>query len=140
GRPRAALLAAAVTAALFLSTLAASLPPLDPLRSVKALARDLRPRLQPGDEVASYRDYFQDLPFYLGRTVTVAAWRGELDYGMTHEDVRRWMIEEDELLRRWNGPSRVYLVVDRRSALPAAMGEPHLLARSGNNLLLVNRP
>jgi 4-amino-4-deoxy-L-arabinose transferase-like glycosyltransferase len=140
GRPRAALLAAGVTAALFLTTLAASLPPLDSSRSVKALACDLLPRLRPGDEVASYHDYFQDLPFYAGRTVTVAAWRGELDYGMSHEDVSRWMIGEEEFWKRWNGPGRVFLVADRRSAPPAVLGAPHLLARSGHNLLLVNRP
>ena len=139
GRARAALIASGVTAALFLTTLAASLPPLDPGRSVKALALALRPRLRPGDEVVSYHDYFQDLPFYLGRTVTVAAWRGELDYGMTHEDVSRWMIGEDELWRRWNGPGRVYLVVDGRSA-PPAVASAQVVARSGNNLLLVNRP
>ncbi len=139
GRPRAALVAAGVTAALFLTTLAASLPPLDPGRSVKALARAVRPRLQPGDEVASYHDYFQDLPFYLGRTVTVAAWRGELEYGMAHEDVSRWMIGEDELWRRWNGAGRVYLVIDRRS-VPPALATAEVVARSGNNLLLVNHP
>jgi 4-amino-4-deoxy-L-arabinose transferase-like glycosyltransferase len=139
GRPRAALVAAGVTAALFLSILAASLPPLDASRSVKALARDLLPRLRPGDEVASYHDYFQDLPFYAGRTVTVAAWRGELDYGMTHEDVSRWMIGEEEFWRRWNGLGRVFLVVDRRSA-PPAVATAQVLARSGNNLLLVNHP
>ncbi len=139
GRARAALLACGVTAALFLTTLATSLPPLDPGRSVKALALAIRSRLQAGDEVASYHDYFQDLPFYLGRTVTVAAWTGELAYGMSHEDVSRWMIGEAELWRRWNGPGRVYLVVDRRS-LPPALATTPVVARSGNNLLFVNRP
>jgi 4-amino-4-deoxy-L-arabinose transferase-like glycosyltransferase len=138
GRSRAALVACGLTGFLFLTTLAASLPPLDRDRSVKALATVLRLRLQPGDEVASYHDYFQDLPFYLGRKVTVAAWRGELDFGMQQEDVSGWMIGEDELWRRWNGPGRVYLVVDGRSAPPVLRGT--LLARSGHNLLLVNRP
>jgi len=135
---RAALVACGLTGFLFLTTLAASLPPLDRDRSVKALAIALRPRLQPGEEVASYHDYFQDLPFYLGRKVTVAAWRGELDFGMQQEDTSGWMIGEDELWRRWNGPGRVYLVVDGRSAPPVLGGT--LLARSGHNLLLVNRP
>ena len=71
--------------------------------------------------------------------MTVAAWRGELDYGMTHEDVSRWMIGEDELWRRWNGPGRVYLVVDGRAA-PPTVASAQVVARSGNNLLLVNRP
>jgi 4-amino-4-deoxy-L-arabinose transferase-like glycosyltransferase len=139
GRPRAALVAAALAAFLFLTTLAAGLPRLDAERSVKALAGALRPRLQPGDEVATYRDYFQDLPFYLGRRVTVVAWRGELDYGMQQEDVRGWMIEEDELARRWNGPGRVYLVVDGRTTLPAALRDGRVLAVSGHERLLVNR-
>jgi 4-amino-4-deoxy-L-arabinose transferase-like glycosyltransferase len=135
GRGRAALVTCAATAFLFLTTLAAGLPPLDRDRSVKALALALLPRLQPGDEVASFHDYFQDLPFYVQRKVTVAAWRGELDFGMQQEDVSGWMIGEDELWRRWNGPRTVYLVVDGRS-LPAAL-PGKLLARSGNNLLLV---
>jgi hypothetical protein len=140
GRARAALLATAATAALFLFTLAAVLPPLDPLRSVKALVQDLRPRLRPGDELASYHDYFQDLPFYAGRTVTVVAWRGELDYGMSHEDVSRWMIAEPEFWKRWNGPGRIYVVVDRQNAPADWTSPPHLVARSGRNLLVVNRP
>ncbi|HTQ78363.1 MAG TPA: glycosyltransferase family 39 protein [Thermoanaerobaculia bacterium] len=140
-RARAALLAAAASAFLFLTVLGAGMPRLDSERSVRSLAREIRARWQPGDEVASLRDYFQDLPFYLGRTVTVAAWRGELDYGIEHEDVRRFMIGEDELWRRWNGPGRVYLVVDAKTALPADPTlkiAPQLLARSGNVLLYVN--
>jgi len=137
GRSRAALVACGLSGFLFLTLLAAGLPRLDRDRSVKAIAQVLLPRLQPGDEVASYKDYFQDLPFYLGRKMTVAAWRGELDYGMQHEDVSAWMIPEDELWRRWNGPGRVYLVVDARSAPAVLRGA--LLARSGHVLLLVNR-
>lgn len=44
----------------------------DVTRTVKPLAMDIKRLARPGDEVVSYLDYFQDLPDYLGHTVTVA--------------------------------------------------------------------
>lgn len=127
--------------ALFLTILAACLPRFDREMSIKALALDLRSRLRPGDVVVTYRDYYQGLPFYLGRKVTVVAWsRSELDFGTRVEDVSAWMIGDTQFWRLWNGPRTVYLVGDGRFEAPVASGVVRLVARSGRDLLLVNHP
>src|SRR5258708_11344770 len=91
-------------------------------RSTKPFIAMLEARLKPGDEVASLYAYYQDLPFYLDRLVTVAgAGGGELDFGRSVEDVSGWMIDENEFWRRWRRPDRaMYAVVPlpRYEALP----------------------
>src|SRR5438067_261397 len=113
--PRATLLTprlAALPASAALGTPAPSPPPgsLDVGRSVKTLALQLKPLLQPGDEVMTYETYYQDLPFYLERRVTVVGWKGELEFGTTVEDTRGWMIDAQDLPRRWNAAHSVYLL------------------------------
>ncbi len=138
-RPRAALLACAGGACLFLTLLGVAMPRLDADRSVKALALALAPRLQPGDEVVSYRNYFQDLPFYLRRRVTVARFRGELQFGSEQEDVSGWMIDDPELERRWRSDRRLFLVAEERQLTPT-LRDGLVLARAGSKVLLANRP
>jgi hypothetical protein len=88
---------------------------LDP-RSLKTMAQTLKPLLRPGDEVAHYRNYFQDLPVYLERRTIVVEWKGELEFGSTIEDTSGWIISEAELLRRWEGPGRIFLVAHLNDA------------------------
>jgi hypothetical protein len=134
----AALVAAS---ALFLITLGACLPRFDREMSIRELALDLRSRLRPGDVVVTYHQYYQGLPFYLDRKITVAALlRSELDFGMRAENVSAWMIGEADFQRLWNSGQTVYLVGDERFESPVASGAVSLVARSGRNLLLVNRP
>jgi 4-amino-4-deoxy-L-arabinose transferase-like glycosyltransferase len=61
---------------------------LAPIYSGEALARGLDPSLVPTATVYSVRTYDQSLPFYLGRTVTLVDYRGELDFGLTLEPHR----------------------------------------------------
>lgn len=106
---RASWIAFTAGAALLLSGLDATLTRVDVGRSVKAPALALKGRLAPGDEVMAYRQYYQDLPVYLERRVTVVDWKGELEFGTSVEDTSGWMIDEAEFLRRWRGPGRVFL-------------------------------
>jgi 4-amino-4-deoxy-L-arabinose transferase-like glycosyltransferase len=140
GRPRAAILALVAGAAVVLSTLAAVAPAFDAERSVKGLAEALKPRLRPGDEVAAFRDYPQDLPVYLGRIVTVAGYQGELEVGMHGEDTSAWIVDEPTFWRRWAGPRRMYAIVETfRYDRLIAEGRPMtLLARSGTHALVAN--
>ncbi len=139
-RPRAAIAALVAGAAIVLSTLAAVAPAFDAERSVKALAEALRPRLLPGDEVASYHDYPQDLPVYLGRTITVAAYQGELEFGIHAEDTGAWMIDEAEFWRRWSAPRRMFAVLEapRFETLRRDGRAMTPLARSGSHVLVAN--
>lgn len=56
-----------------------------PHRTTAALAAELKPRLGPATRVYVLRSYPQSLPFYLGRTVTLVEFSGELEFGLRHE-------------------------------------------------------
>jgi hypothetical protein len=112
------------------------------MRSSKSLALALRQRLQPGDEVASYDTYYQDLPVYLERRITVVNWKGELEFGTTVEDTRQWMVDEATFWKRWDGPSTMYMLTKRGTydALHAAGHKNiYLIAGTDDNVLAVNK-
>ena len=136
-RPLAAL---AAGAALLVLALGAALPALDDKYSVKALALELKARLLPADEVTTLRAYYQDLPVYLARRITVVDWKGELEFGTQQEDVGGWMIGEAEFRRRWQSPRTLYMITERENLdWLRAQGLPHyVLKAAGDNVLLSN--
>lgn len=107
--PRRAFLTLAAASALFLLLVNAAAPALD-VRSIKPLARALKPLLRGTDEVASYATYYQDLPVYLEKRITIVDWKGELEFGTTVEDVNQWMTDAETFRKRWQGPGRIFLV------------------------------
>ena len=137
-RPLAVL---AAGAALLVLALGAALPVLDDKYSVKALALELKARLLPADEVIILRAYYQDLPVYLARRITVVDWKGELEFGASQQDVSGWMIGEAEFHRRWQSPNTVYMITERKNLdWLRAQGLPHrILKATGDNVLLSNR-
>jgi hypothetical protein len=99
--------------ALFLVVLNSSLTLLDQRRSVKALATVLKSQLHPSDEVASYHAYYQDLPVYLQRPVTVVGWKGNLQFGVeVNERCGGWMTDDASFWKRWNSPETVYMLTE----------------------------
>jgi 4-amino-4-deoxy-L-arabinose transferase-like glycosyltransferase len=111
-------------------------------RSSLSLALALKQRLQPGEEVASYDTYYQDLPVYLERRITVVNWKGELEFGTTVEDTSQWMVDEATFWKRWDGPSTMYMLAKRGTydALHAAGHKNiYLIASTDDNVLAVNK-
>jgi len=140
-RTRHALTITAVMAAVFLSILSASLPLMDDKNSVKALALLLKPRLGPNTEVMSYHLYYQDLPVYIQRRVTIVGFKGELEFGTTVENDRAWIIDDRTFWRRWQSPATIYMLTTRdvyARLRAAGRGRFRLLAESGDNVLLTN--
>ena len=112
------------------------------MRSSKSLVVVLKQRLQPGDEVASYDTYYQDLPVYLERRITVVNWKGELEFGTTVEDTSQWMVDETIFWKRWDGPSTIYMLAKRGTydALRAAGHKNiYLIAGTDDTVLAVNK-
>ncbi len=106
-----AFIALVITSALFLIEVNAAAPRME-TKSVKNLAVTLKALLKPEDEVVVFQNYYQDLPVYLERRVTVVDWRGELDFGTTVEDTSQWMIDDGTFWKRWRGPAALYMVTD----------------------------
>ena len=137
-RGRATLVVLCATAALLVLAFDLTLVRLDVGRSVKGLALAIKRDLGPGD-VMTYREYYQDLPVYLERLVTVVDWKGELEFGTTVEDTRSWMIDTATFRRRWMESSTIYLLTSPASyeALRAAPPGPMCLVNSTSRVVVV---
>ena len=129
-------------AALLVAAFDLNLSRLDVGRSVKSLAMVLRQQLQSGDEVMTHHNYYQDLPVYLERRVTVVSWKGELEFGSTVEDTHDWLIDDAVFHQRWNSPQTKFLVTSHaeyEALRAAAPGPMRLLAQTSHAVLIVNR-
>jgi 4-amino-4-deoxy-L-arabinose transferase-like glycosyltransferase len=87
----------------------------EPLRSYAALAREGQARA-PDATLICYPRYVQALPFYTRRRVILVGAPTELAFGEVHAaDGRRYFFRsEDDVLRLWNTPGPVVLVIDQR--------------------------
>lgn len=90
----------------------AAIPPID-TRSTWPLARRLIHLIKPQDEVITFNKYYQDLPFYLQRRITIVNWKNELRFGMQHQDTSAWMINDAVFWQRWHGKKRIFVILDK---------------------------
>ncbi len=87
----------------------------EPLRSYAALARTVEARA-PEATLICYPRYVQALPFYTRRRVILVGAPTELAFGQRHaaDGSRYFFRSEDDVLRLWNMPGPVVLVIDER--------------------------
>ena len=87
----------------------------EPLRSYAALARTVEARA-PEATLICYPRYVQALPFYTRRRVILVGAPTELAFGQTHAaDASRYFYRtEADVIRLWNLPGPVVLVIDER--------------------------
>lgn len=137
-----AFIALTVISTLFLIQINAAAPRVN-TKSVKQLALELKARLKPGDEVASYQEYYQDLPVYLEQRITVVDWGGELNFGNSVEDTTAWMTDGATFWKRWQGPETMYVLTELESYEALKRSRPRLklfpIARDQRNILLSNK-
>lgn len=82
--------------------------------SMEGMARALKEQCRPGDEVYSYRIYFNELPLYLDRLVGVVDNVPlEHSFGLEWEDHSDRYIELQDLRQRWRAEgNRIYVMVE----------------------------
>ena len=139
---RSAVMGLFVGGAILVGAFDLNLSRVDVGRSVKELAVTLKQQLRPEDEVMVYREYYQDLPVYLDRRVTIVEWKGELEFGASVEDTSNWLISGTEFRRRWSGPRTVYLLGSPKNidALRTSGIRPMtVVAQTSHAVLVVNR-
>lgn len=121
----------------------AAVPAID-ARSIRPLATQLQSRLQPDDEVITYNQYYQDLPYYLGRRVSIVNWRNELTHGMLYHDTHDWMIDDQQFLDRWRSPRRVFVILHKDEyqhlAKHSAFKHIYLIDSTIHHVLISNNP
>lgn len=113
-------------------------------RTIQPLAITLKPLLTPDDEIITYNQYYQDLPFYLEQRVTILNWRNELTFGMRHQDTSAWMIDNGQFWMRWHGKKRVYMIMSRAELQLFRKRFPQekiiLISETPYNVLVSNKP
>jgi 4-amino-4-deoxy-L-arabinose transferase-like glycosyltransferase len=123
--------------------------------TLKPLISNLKQIIKPDDEVINYFRFYQDVPLYLGKRVTVVAdwnapdistrdnWLRELWYGIRFQnDADGWLINDKEFWKRWNGNNRVFVFMhinDFVNFQPIANRYFHL-GKYNNVVLLSNKP
>lgn len=121
------------------------------MRSTKPLITHLQALLQPGDEVVNYYSFYQDVPLYLGRTITLVADWNAPDIAQKDNWVRElWsqmsarqednLIDNQTFLSRWNSGRRVYVFLDQKylNQFSAMVGNYHLINQYHDVILVRN--
>lgn len=77
---------------------------LAPSGSAYNIARQIRPYVKPGTPFYSVGMYDQTLPVYLGRTMTLVGFRGEMDFGLEQEP-QKWIADISTFNKVWRSQS-----------------------------------
>ena len=101
-----------VVAGLFLGVqvMGAAAQELSPAYSQRSLADQMAPSITPDTHLYSVQDYPQSLPFYLGRTLTVADYMGELEFGIGQEPAK-WIPDMDAFASQWRSETQAVAVM-----------------------------
>jgi len=114
----------ALVAGFGLLTLSASATILNQ-KSIKPVALDLKTKLSATDEVVTYYKYYQDLPIYLERRITIVAdwkapdiitkdnWVRELWFGMPFQNTKDWLIDDSAFWQRWKSNKRLFVIMHK---------------------------
>ncbi len=132
------------TSWLFLLTALAAIPSVE-TRTIAPLAMLLKPILKPHDDIIAYNQYYQDLPFYLERPISVLNWRNELSYGIKHQKAAiEWMIDDNRYWQLWHSNKRIFVMMAEKEYQHFQLAYPHektfLLGKTTHNVLLSNQP
>ena len=122
-RPLTLVLVAALGASLAWQSLMCAYTLIPPSRSARALARAVRPFVSADTPLYSVGQYRETLSPYLGRTLQLADYEGELRFGLDEEPERRMTIEQ--FAARWSAGGEAVAFFDpgvwdecRRRGLP----------------------
>jgi 4-amino-4-deoxy-L-arabinose transferase-like glycosyltransferase len=129
------------TACIFLLCIHSALSYID-TRTIASLATLIKPILTPQDEVVSYNQYYQDLPFYLERRVNILNWENELHFGMQHQD-HEWMIDDTAFWQRWHSKQRIFAMMAMDEYQKIQQFHPrekhYLIGQTLTNVLISNQ-
>ncbi|HEY3644743.1 MAG TPA: glycosyltransferase family 39 protein [Gammaproteobacteria bacterium] len=110
GRVAAGLGVAVAGLLLGVQTMGAAAQALSPAYSQHSLADQMAPSVTPDTTLYSLQDYPQSLPFYLGRTFTVAAYKGELEFGIGQEPAK-WIPDLEAFAAQWRSGTKAVAVM-----------------------------
>jgi hypothetical protein len=134
------------TMALFLVAAHVALNRFDPYLSSRVLAERIATQAKPSDEVMIYGDqaFGSSLLFYLRRPIDLVNGRTtSMWFGSTYPDAPKIFLEDSDLLRAWDSPVRVFLLVPayERVHVDGLIRAPkYTAAESSGKIVYSNRP
>ncbi len=122
--------------------------------SAKPLVTVLKTLRQGDEEVIHYFKFYQDIPLYLEKRVTIVAdwsspkipyndnWLRELWYGMPFQNTSDWLITEEIFWQKWYGNKRVFVFVNQNyyDHFKKQASSYYFIAENDGILLLSNKP
>lgn len=122
--------------------------------SAKSLVLNLKMFIQPQDEVVNYFKFYYDIPFYLGKRITIVAnwesptiskrdnWMRELSLGKTFQKTDNWLINEPTFWKRWNSDKRLFVFVNQNyfEQFKSHTDKYYLIGTSYDIYLISNKP
>lgn len=130
--------------ALFWFAIFMATPALD-TRTVLPLALYLKTHSKPQDEIIAYNNYYQDLPFYLQKRISIVNWRNELSFGMQHQKNIVWMYNQEDFLVSLNNDttlSKRYIIMSKEDWLESGSAlrdkHYHILQETINYVLVAD--
>lgn len=113
-------------------------------RTILPFAQILKSKLKPQDDIITYNQYFQDLPFYLERKISILNWRNELRFGMQLQNTSQWMINDKTFWQRFNSHRNVYVIISKAEFEKLKQKNPktefYNLGETKTNTLIANHP
>lgn len=112
-----------VTATLFLLIIVASGDAINQ-KTLKPLVMQIKSQIRPLDEVVTFKRYYHEIPIYLERRITIVNdwhaadiplndnWVREIWYGMSFQDTKEWLINEDTFWDRWYSSKHLIVFTD----------------------------
>jgi len=88
-----------------------NLKTIDSLNTTKELSSTINRDIREGDLLINYGTYDQTLPFYTGKNVVIAAYKGELEMGSRYEDTKHIFINEDDFVKLFRSEKIVFSVL-----------------------------
>jgi 4-amino-4-deoxy-L-arabinose transferase-like glycosyltransferase len=110
------------------------------IRSAWPLLKDHAHKIQPEDPVYSVEYYQQTVPFYLGRTVTLVNYMGELEFGI-HQEPEKYIPSTETFKELWLADDRAFAVMKLEVYEPLATeGLPMKELSRDRKFILVEKP
>lgn len=120
--------------------------------SAKNLTQYLKTIIQPQDEVITYFKYYQDIPFYLEKRVTIVAdwqdpaiplkdnWLREIWLGKTSKT--NWLVDEKSFWQQFNSKKRVFVFLNANylTQFELHTNKYFYLKKDNDIILLSNQP
>ncbi|EKD75655.1 MAG: Dolichyl-phosphate-mannose-protein mannosyltransferase family protein [uncultured bacterium] len=112
-------------------------------RTILPLATFLKAHLAKETQVITYNQYYQDLPFYLERPVTILNWKNELSFGMQHQKKQAVIINDAQFLTAWHHPTQpIYVIMSQTELSQFRKSNPKekiiVLKQTKTNTLITN--